>query len=158
MKEELTIIERAVDSEQQHRVDVDMVWMGFITIRSIRSCLHLPKPRIQCCPGGEIVQCEILPLIPGNCHPCRPLGFAQPQFPPSATVYDYFVDPKKLDWEPWEPKVPPFRYLKTMPFHKMIVPTVDTVSLLVSTQQFFKVSCTHGQSMLVKDPGLPGIR
>ncbi|CAN0380414.1 unnamed protein product, partial [Scytosiphon promiscuus] len=51
----------------------------------------------------------------------------QPQFPPSATVYDYFVDPKKLDWEPWEPKVPPFRYLKTMPFHKMIVPTVDTV-------------------------------
>ena len=43
-------------------------------------------------------------------------------------MYDYFVDPKKLDWEPWEPKVPPFRYLKTMPFHKMIVPTVDTVS------------------------------
>lgn len=43
-------------------------------------------------------------------------------------MYDYFVDPKKLDWEPWEPKVPPFRYIKTMPFHKMIVPTVDTVS------------------------------
>lgn len=42
-------------------------------------------------------------------------------------MYDYFVDPKKLDWELWEPKVPPFRYLKTMPFHKMIVPTVDTV-------------------------------
>ncbi|CAB1114177.1 unnamed protein product [Ectocarpus sp. CCAP 1310/34] len=51
----------------------------------------------------------------------------EPQFPPSATVYDYYVDPKKLDWEPWEPKVPPFRYLKTMPFHKMIVPTVDTI-------------------------------
>lgn len=51
----------------------------------------------------------------------------QPQFPPSATVYDYYVDPKKLDWEAWEPKVAPFRYLKTMPFHKMIVPTVDTV-------------------------------
>lgn len=51
----------------------------------------------------------------------------KPQFPPSASVYDYYVDPKKLDWELWEPKVPPFRYLKTMPFHKMIVPTVDTV-------------------------------
>ncbi|CAM9233990.1 unnamed protein product, partial [Laminaria digitata] len=51
----------------------------------------------------------------------------EPQFPPSATVYDYYVDPKKLDWEPWEPKVAPFRYLKTMPFHKMIVPTVDTI-------------------------------
>ncbi len=64
---------------------------------------------------------------PGRlCHP--PLDISQPQFPPSASVYDYYVDPKKLDWEPWEPKVPPFRYLKTMPFHKMIVPTVDTVS------------------------------
>lgn len=54
-------------------------------------------------------------------------AFVKPQFPPSATVYDYYVDPKKLDWEPWEPKVAPFRYLKTTPFHKMIVPTVDTV-------------------------------
>lgn len=70
------------------------------------------------------------PLVnPGRLrHP--PLNLSQPQFPPSATVYDYFVDPKKLDWEPWEPKVPPFRYLKTMPFHKMIVPTVDTVRTL----------------------------
>lgn len=52
----------------------------------------------------------------------------QPQFPPVATVYDYYVDAKKLDWELWEPKVAPLLYIKTMPFHKMIVPTVDTVS------------------------------
>ncbi|CAM9519888.1 unnamed protein product [Discosporangium mesarthrocarpum] len=49
------------------------------------------------------------------------------QFPPTATVYDYFVDVKKRDWEPWESKVPSFRYIKGAPFHKMIVQTVDTV-------------------------------
>lgn len=54
---------------------------------------------------------------------------SQPQFPPIATIYDYYVDAKKLDWELWEPKVAPFLYIKTMPFHKMIVPTVDTVGV-----------------------------
>ncbi|CAM9353290.1 unnamed protein product [Choristocarpus tenellus] len=48
------------------------------------------------------------------------------QFPPTSTVYDYVVDVKKRDWEPWESKVPSFHYIKTAPFHKMIVPTVDT--------------------------------
>ena len=54
-------------------------------------------------------------------------------------MYDYYVDPKKLDWELWEPKVPPFRYLKTMPFHKMIVPTVDTVSHILCTDLFHDI-------------------
>jgi len=49
------------------------------------------------------------------------------QFPPSFTVYDYFFDPKKGEWEMWESKVPTWRPLPTMPFHKMIVPTTDTV-------------------------------
>lgn len=59
-------------------------------------------------------------------------------------MYDYYVDPKKLDWELWEPKVPPFRYLKTMPFHKMIVPTVDTVRNLYIT----RLHMDHGSSHL----------
>lgn len=87
----------------------------------------------------EVKLCSIPPFIPGIRYAQYLLGFAQPQFPPSATVYDYYVDHKKLDWEPWEPKVPPFRYLKTMPFHKMIVPTVDTVSeILLASTPFFK--------------------
>jgi len=49
------------------------------------------------------------------------------QFPPAQQVYDYFVDPKKRDWELWETKVPAWRPLKGMSFSKMIVPTVDTV-------------------------------
>lgn len=100
-------------------------------------------------------------------------SFSQPQFPPSATVYDYFVDPKKLDWEPWEPKVAPFRYIKTMPFHKMIVPTVDTVrkishqevlmrvwKLLNRRQHMFEVAlkylCNADEiSNLLTEPQLP---
>lgn len=76
------------------------------------------------------VTCSPPPVFVFRALPCPALDLAKPQFPPSASVYDYFVDPKKLDWELWEPKVPPFRYLKTMPFHKMIVPTVDTVRLM----------------------------
>ena len=49
------------------------------------------------------------------------------QFPPMNSVYDYFVDPKKKDWELWETKIPNWRPQKGMQFHKMIVPTADTV-------------------------------
>jgi len=49
------------------------------------------------------------------------------QFPPSHKVYDYFVDPKKNDWELWESRVPNWRPLRGQDFHSMIVPTVDTV-------------------------------
>jgi dynein heavy chain len=48
------------------------------------------------------------------------------QFPPSATVYDYFIDLKRRDWELWESRVASFRSWKGMPFHAMIVPTIDT--------------------------------
>ena len=40
---------------------------------------------------------------------------------------NYFVDPKKKDWELWETKIPNWRPQKGMQFHKMIVPTADTV-------------------------------
>jgi dynein heavy chain, axonemal len=49
------------------------------------------------------------------------------QFPPVGTIYDYSIDPAKKDFELWEAKLPLFRYRRGMPFHKMIVPTVDTV-------------------------------
>jgi len=49
------------------------------------------------------------------------------QFPPSHKVYEYYVDPKKNDWELWESRVPNWRPLRGQDFHSMIVPTVDTV-------------------------------
>ncbi|CAM9519636.1 unnamed protein product, partial [Chrysoparadoxa australica] len=49
------------------------------------------------------------------------------QFPPSNSVYDFYVDTAKRDWELWETKVPMFRMRKNLPFHEMIVPTVDSV-------------------------------
>jgi dynein heavy chain len=49
------------------------------------------------------------------------------QFPPLHTVYEYYVDVQKKDWEAWDTKVPAWRPKKAQPFHEMIVPTVDTV-------------------------------
>jgi dynein heavy chain len=52
---------------------------------------------------------------------------AEAQFPPVLTVYDYFVDGRKKEWESWETKVPQWRPFAKQSFHSMIVPTVDTV-------------------------------
>jgi dynein heavy chain len=49
------------------------------------------------------------------------------QFPPMQTVYEYYVDVQKKDWEAWDTKVPAWRPQKDQAFHEMIVPTVDTV-------------------------------
>jgi len=49
------------------------------------------------------------------------------QFPPMQTVYDFFVDPKKGDFELWESKIPTWRPRKGAAFHSLIVPTTDTV-------------------------------
>lgn len=59
----------------------------------------------------------------------------EPQFPPTLTVYDYYLDAKKSEWEMWDTRVPAWRPLPSMAFHKMIVPTTDTVrnAFVVST-------------------------
>ncbi|GMI21327.1 hypothetical protein TeGR_g3290 [Tetraparma gracilis] len=49
------------------------------------------------------------------------------QFPPMQTVYDYFVDPKKADFELWETKLTTWRPRKGQSFAKLIVPTIDTI-------------------------------
>lgn len=57
------------------------------------------------------------------------------QFPPTHTVYDYYCDPKKGDFELWDSTLTAWRPRKGDPFFKMIVPTTDTVrnSFLFST-------------------------
>lgn len=51
-------------------------------------------------------------------------------FPPSETVYDYWIDPKKKTWAPWEEKLSQnFRPPPELPFFKIMIPTVDTVRL-----------------------------
>ena len=47
--------------------------------------------------------------------------------PVGNTLYDYYVDVAKNDFKGWEERVPNWKPLKTMTFHDMIVPTVDTV-------------------------------
>lgn len=49
-------------------------------------------------------------------------------FPLKGTVYDYYVDAKHRTFIPWEDKLmDEWRYLDNLPFHKIIVPTVDTI-------------------------------
>jgi dynein heavy chain len=49
-------------------------------------------------------------------------------FPPTMTVYDYYVDTKAFDWKPWSEKVSKgYAIPKDMKFVDIIVPTVDTV-------------------------------
>eukprot|EP01107_Rhizomastix_libera_P003543 TRINITY_DN1618_c0_g1_i1.p1 TRINITY_DN1618_c0_g1~~TRINITY_DN1618_c0_g1_i1.p1 ORF type:complete len:3854 (-),score=1122.51 TRINITY_DN1618_c0_g1_i1:31-10566(-) len=50
------------------------------------------------------------------------------QFPRKDTVFEYFVDPVKRSWSPWEEKlVSGWRYPPESPFYKIFVPTVDTL-------------------------------
>jgi len=50
------------------------------------------------------------------------------QFPPLHTCYEYYVDPHKKDWALWEEKVnASWRPNPSIPFHRLLVPTVDTV-------------------------------
>lgn len=50
-------------------------------------------------------------------------------FPTANTVYDYYINNEKNEWVSWEEKIsnalwkPP----QNTPYHKMLVPTVDTV-------------------------------
>ncbi len=50
-----------------------------------------------------------------------------PDFPDEGTVFDYFVDIESQTYKLWEGIVPMFDYEPTLPFSKMLVPTVDTV-------------------------------
>ena len=50
------------------------------------------------------------------------------RYPSQDTVFEYFVDPKKKAWVPWEEKLgQTYRPAPDTPFFKMVVPTVDTL-------------------------------
>lgn len=50
------------------------------------------------------------------------------QFPAKDTVYEYYVDVKQKSWSSWEDKLRSgWRYSPSIPFYKIMVPTVDSV-------------------------------
>ncbi|XP_048588102.1 dynein axonemal heavy chain 2 isoform X2 [Nematostella vectensis] len=50
------------------------------------------------------------------------------QFPAKDTVYEYHVDIKQKTWASWEDKLRSgWRYNPSVPFYKIMIPTVDTV-------------------------------
>eukprot|EP00397_Hematodinium_sp_SG-2012_P000063 GEMP01000063.1.p1 GENE.GEMP01000063.1~~GEMP01000063.1.p1 ORF type:complete len:2825 (+),score=742.06 GEMP01000063.1:2672-11146(+) len=49
-------------------------------------------------------------------------------FPQANTVFDYGINFEKVDFSSWEERLPnPYKPAEGTPFHKIIVPTVDTV-------------------------------
>jgi Cdc6-like AAA superfamily ATPase len=62
-------------------------------------------------------------------------------------------DPKKNEWEMWEAKVPAWRPLPSMPFHKMIVPTTDTVgsSAAIDTHPVSVFTIRHHDQPMIGD-------
>merc|ERR1719399_1246362 len=49
-------------------------------------------------------------------------------FPPSQTVYDYGFNFEKGEYQLWEERLPnPYKPPEGTPFHRIIVPTVDTI-------------------------------
>ena len=62
------------------------------------------------------------------------------RFPSSETVYEYYVDPKKKGWAPFEEKLPQsYKPPADTPFFKMMVPTVDTVRSKFIASKFLSV-------------------
>ena len=45
----------------------------------------------------------------------------------STTLFDYFWDVESGQWIPWSDKVPEYVHISDHKFHKILVPTVDTV-------------------------------
>ncbi|CAH8498270.1 unnamed protein product [Heterobilharzia americana] len=49
-------------------------------------------------------------------------------FPNKDSIYEYYVDPKSRSWVHWEEKLKSgWKYSPDIPFHKILIPTVDTV-------------------------------
>jgi len=49
-----------------------------------------------------------------------------PQFMPLRVIYEYYIDPKSNEFEPWEEKVPSIMP-KSCPYYDMVIPTIDTL-------------------------------
>jgi len=72
-------------------------------------------------------------------------------FPPSQTVFEYVFVGEKMDYAPWEDRLPnPYKPPEGQPFHKIIVPTVDTVRNMYILNNL-NAKCFH--SILVGQTG-----
>ncbi|WAR21987.1 DYH2-like protein [Mya arenaria] len=60
-------------------------------------------------------------------------------FPNKDSIYEYYVDPKGKTWVHWEEKLKHgWKYNPSLPFFKLMVPTVDTVRYQYLTQTLIK--------------------
>ncbi|XP_014680873.1 PREDICTED: dynein heavy chain 2, axonemal-like [Priapulus caudatus] len=63
-------------------------------------------------------------------------------FPAKDTVYEYYVDVKNKTWALWEDKLKAgWKYSPSMPFYRIIVPTVDTVRYDFLVSNLIQANC-----------------
>ncbi|KAJ4457121.1 putative Dynein heavy chain 2; axonemal [Paratrimastix pyriformis] len=72
-------------------------------------------------------------------------------FPAKDTVYEYVVDPVKKSWVSWEERLPTnFKAGVGTPFHKLFVPTIDTVRFQFLLQHLMR-EAQH--TLFIGNPG-----
>lgn len=77
----------------------------------------------------------------------------------AGSVYDNFFDTKSEDWRKWEDIMPAFEYDGSLPYFRLVVPTVDTVryGFLLNAQarelnsMFFTGVTGTGKTVVVQD-------
>ena len=85
--------------------------------------------------------------------------FENVDIPGSQTVFDYYMNPaKELAFRPWAENVPLFCYNKDLPFHELVVPTVEIIRqsyylehlICKEKQVFFTGAAGIGKSMIIQ--------
>eukprot|EP00929_Paragymnodinium_shiwhaense_P077086 TRINITY_DN3967_c0_g4_i1.p1 TRINITY_DN3967_c0_g4~~TRINITY_DN3967_c0_g4_i1.p1 ORF type:complete len:2593 (+),score=910.05 TRINITY_DN3967_c0_g4_i1:931-7779(+) len=72
-------------------------------------------------------------------------------FPPAQTVYEYCFNFEKLEYTLWEERLPtPFKPPEGMSFHKIVVPTVDTIRNMFVLNA---LNSKHFHSLLIGQTG-----
>ncbi|KAL3846382.1 hypothetical protein ACJMK2_017380 [Sinanodonta woodiana] len=113
--------ENGVDpSDQENYVRMVELWFQFCMIWSI------------CCSVDEEGRKKI------DAH----IREMEGTFPNKDTIYEYYVDAKNKNWVHWEEKLKlGWKYNPSLPFFKLVVPTVDTVRYEYLTSSLIKSLC-----------------
>jgi len=62
-------------------------------------------------------------------------------FPHKGIIFDYSLNMEKLEWQHWEDRLPPkYNIIAGTPFHKILIPTVDTIRNLYLIQGLVKAN------------------
>eukprot|EP00210_Caulerpa_lentillifera_P003766 g3598.t1 len=92
-------------------------------------------------------------------------AFAKELFSPlellskEGSVFDFYIDPEKNEFQSWNKLVPSFQYMDQLPFSRILVPTTDTVKFSTLLKFFLAVDRSVlstgqsgvGKTMIMRD-------